>query len=73
MRQPSGRGIWGELNRIVSLSAVGQLCAASVAFCVRMVMVQLMAPFHLKNSAQAADIFQGTWPTTALLRITATA
>ena len=28
---------------------------------------------YLKNSAQAADIFWGTWPTTALLRITATA
>ena len=35
--------------------------------------VQRMVPFRLKNSARAADIFQGTWPTTALLRITATA
>ena len=27
-----------------------------------------MVHLHLKNSAQAADIFQGTWPTKSLQR-----
>ena len=32
-----------------------------------------MPPLHLKNRAQADDVFHSTWPTTVLLRITATA
>ena len=32
-----------------------------------------MVPFCLRKSEHAADIFQGMWPTTVLLRTTATA
>ena len=36
------------------------------------VFLQWMGPLRLKKSEDAADIFRGTWPTTVLLRTTAT-
>ena len=35
--------------------------------------IQRIVPFHLKKIEHAADIFRGMWPTTVLLRTTATA
>ena len=57
---------WTEffMTALALYSSVKQVEVGHIGWSYRMV------PLHLKNSEQTADIFRGTWPTIALLRIT---